>query len=269
MGSSSSTMSKSDIAPTTPQRALKVRPIPANGQQRTEQVVRESSSRTVTTSAIPRYESSRGPKYFNSFSVMPEGMEPRQAYPLYDPTRAVVDGVDRVVYVPSRRDPPYNIKLRLFNGDIQVRYFSFRGPLTPTKAVLGEFPLGRSYRDVDYRVIDGVGYVEFTILYGETDDAPALFKINPYVNAQNETTTKVAKELIDALDKHTLLRAVSEVTMGPRSAEGPATETGKTPRNVDFQKLPKEITREIQRYVGGRTRRRKTRKHKRRGVKRT
>lgn len=185
---------------------------------------------------------------FDSFGYAPEGLGVYSAY----------------------RQGAYNIRLELYDGRHTVDFIPMLGPLTPTKPRdLEGFAFGQSYRDANYASYSGGREVNFyTILYGETDDAPAVFIVNMYRYERYETTTKVAKVLIDVLNKHTVINAVAEVTMGPRKAQGPATEEGKTPRDPTFEKLPQDITWLVKEFVGkqrgGKTRRRKTKTSRRR-----
>lgn len=173
------------------------------------------------------------------------------------------------------RGKGFYIRLELYRGTDEILLNGLIGPLRRVPADTDDleefrFAFGKSFRefeDVDVEPwLKNLKVFNQThrILYGETDDAPAM-----YINGYNryKTTTKVAKELINALDKYTILKAVAEVTMGPR--KGTATKEGKPPRDPSFQPLPRDITRLVNKFVGkqgGKTR--KTKKPRRKTVSR-
>lgn len=168
------------------------------------------------------------------------------------------------------RQGAFNINITLYDGGRPVDYISMLGPLTrvPPKDLEG-FAFGQSFRGHNYDNSLGREVNVYTILHGETDDAPAVFIVSMYRYNRYETSTKVAKAIINLFNKYTVINAVAEVTMGPRKAQGPATEEGKPPRDTSFQPLPRDITRLVKKFVGkrgGKTR--KTKKPRRKTVSR-
>lgn len=150
----------------------------------------------------------------------------------------------------------YQIRLRLNlrNGVDEVSHRDIRltGPLKVDSLEdkeLYDYAAGKYYRGRERD--DGV-----TIRYGENDADPAEFEES---RGEFYTTTAVAKELVKALDKHTMVQAVAEVAMAPRKGKEPGT------RDPTFKPLPQDISRGILRkYLGmaRKTRRRKTKSRK-------
>lgn len=176
-------------------------------------------------------------KSFDDFRIVPKGLRtPEGEYYLIRLTLDLDDGDRFVTHL---------------GGPLEIENLEDEGELTG-------FAMGKHY----YREGGGTAV---TIRYGEDDSDPAEFEDLGHDRSRYyKTTTALAKELIDALDKHTFNRAVAEVAIAPRRAQGPATQEGKAPRDPTFEKLPKDISQEIRSYLGGKTRRRKTKTSRRR-----
>lgn len=169
--------------------------------------------------------------------------------------------IDEIRIVPEGlSEGNYMINILVgFDDGYGFRTF-LRGPLD-VKGLTNRrgFAFGKKY----YRKRGGTG-LSINILYGENDTDPAKIQNVGHGNDTREyrITTKDAKNLINALNKHTYNQSVSEVTMAPRKAEGPATEEGKKPRDTSFEPLPRDITRVIRSYLGGKTKKTKTHRRK-------
>ena len=154
------------------------------------------------------------------------------------------DGVDEV----SQRD------IRL-TGPLQVNSITDEGELGD-----GDFAAGKYYGVQERDAVYGIAKNSVTILYGEDDADRAQFEESHDLKTNYfDTTTRVAKELVKALDKHTMVQAVAEAAMAPRKGTEPGT------RDPTFKPLPRDISRDVlKKYLGmGRkTRRRKTKSRK-------
>lgn len=165
--------------------------------------------------------------------------------------------IDEFRIVPEElSEGNYTISISVaFDDGYGFRTF-LRGPLDVKVLNNKEgFAFGKKY----YRKRGGTG-LSINILYGEKNTDPAEIQSIGNDTHKYRITTKDAKTLINALNKHTYNQAVSEVTMGTRKAQGPATEEGRRPRDTSFEPLPRDITRVIRSYIGGKTKktRRKT-----------
>jgi hypothetical protein len=154
----------------------------------------------------------------------------------------------------------YTIFIDLMNGGSEVDNIVLYGPLTPKNKTEQGYAFGRVYRGMNYGYMNKRPYAAIAILYGQTDEDPA--KVIDYTQSyilRYATTTKIAKQLVDACEKHTLMYAVTLVTTAPRRAKGPATKEGQTPRDPDFQRLP-DVGKTIRSFLGGKKRRKTARR---------
>lgn len=161
----------------------------------------------------------------------------------------------------------YQIRLRLNLRDgvdeVSHRNVSLTGPLKVRRLTndgeLDEFAAGKDYGGQEQTVY-GTAKDTIRILYGEDDADRAHFEESHDLESKYfDTTTRVAKELVKALDKHTMAQVVAEVAMAPRKGTEPGT------RDPTFKPLPGDISRDVlKKYLGmGRkTRRRKTKSRK-------
>ena len=174
-------------------------------------------------------------KSIDEFRIVPKGLRtPEGEYYLIRLTLDLDDGDQFVTHL---------------GGPLEIENLEDEGELTG-------FAFGKTYYHENGTLV--------TIRYGENDSDPAEFEDMGHDRTRYyKTTTALAKDLMDALDKHTFNRAVAEVAVAPRRAQGPATQQGKTPRDPTFEKLPKDISQEIRSYLGGKTRRRKTKTSRR------
>jgi hypothetical protein len=171
----------------------------------------------------------------------------------------------------------YQIKLYTLNTS-NVDYFGIiilDGPLTirdepgHVKKNLEGYAFGKSAFSWNSSFISNFKgrqpryYGVLTILYGEADNDPAKLYHYTYNIFEYTTTTKIAKNIIEALEKHTLIRAVTEVTTAPRRAIGPAAQDGRVPRDPTFERLP-NVGKIIRSFLGGKTRKQKKKASRRR-----
>lgn len=194
--------------------------------------------------------SERGP--FNSFTIVPRGLRP-------EPWRLGEWG----------EAGAYRIVVGLENNSDNVGSILLTGPLTlknepgNVKNNLEGYGFGKSIYSWDWQHNQTTDryYHVVTILYGEADDDPAKVYHYNFIIFEYTTTTRIAKDLINAFERHTLIRAATEVTTAPRRAEGPANEQGRRPRDPTFQRLP-DVARTIRSFLGRGKKHKKSRRRK-------
>ena len=184
---------------------------------------------------------------FDTFTISPKGLRPETWRP-GEPGRV---GSYQITIQLNNTSNVHDFGIVILYGPLTLR----DEPGYVEKNLEG-YAFGKSAFSWNWERSKGRYYGVLTILYGETDDDPAKLYNYTYNIFEYTTTTKVAKKLIDALEKHTLIRAVTEVTTAPRRAKGPATKEGRVPRDPTFERLP-DVGKIIRSFLGGKTRKQK------------
>jgi hypothetical protein len=155
------------------------------------------------------------------------------------------------------------VTLRLQGTNILLPVITLTRPITKSKLVEGE-----EYEEG----MHGVAYLaepydSVSIEFSE-DGTRAILSI--VLNSVDtpiryySTSPAIGRKFMEDMDQLTVLRDVAEVVMGPRRGIGPETETGKTPRKLDFEPLPQGLGKTIGSFLGGKSRKQKKKKVSRR-----